>query len=114
MARVFGPQKGATPSQVDYLDVGLKRWATVIRAETGIDVGKAQGAGASGGLGAGLIAFADATLHPRFDIVMRYLDFERLPGQADLVITAEGSLDGQGPYGKVHAKLRAAPPCTAS
>ena len=105
VARVFGPQKGATPSQVDYLDAALQRWATVVRAETGIDVAKAQGAGASGGLGAGLIAFAGATLHPRFDIVMRYLDFEQLLGQADLVITAEGSLDGQSPYGKVPCEV---------
>jgi glycerate kinase len=105
VARVFGPQKGATPSQVDYLDAALQRWATVIRAATGIDVGTAQGAGASGGLGAGLIAFAGATLHPRFDIVMQYLDFERLLGQADLVITAEGSLDGQSPYGKVPCEV---------
>lgn len=105
VARVFGPQKGATPSQVDYLDAALQRWATVIRAATGVDVATAQGAGASGGLGAGLIAFAGGTLHPRFDIVMQYLEFERLLGQADLVITAEGSLDGQSPYGKVPCEV---------
>ncbi|WP_171173394.1 glycerate kinase [Ruegeria sp. HKCCD8929] len=105
VARVFGPQKGATPDQVDYLDAALQRWATAIRAETGFDVGEAQGAGASGGLGAGLIAFAGATLHPRFDIVMNYLDFDRLLGKADLVITAEGSLDGQSPYGKVPCEV---------
>ncbi|MCB4380095.1 glycerate kinase, partial [Synechococcus sp. MU1644] len=105
VARVFGPQKGATPTQVDYLDSALQRWATVIRAETGLDVGTAQGAGASGGLGAGLMAFAGATLHPRFDIMMQYLDFDRLLDQADLVITAEGSLDGQSPYGKVPCEV---------
>lgn len=105
VARVFGPQKGATPSQVDYLDMALQRWATAIRAETGLDVGQAQGAGASGGLGAGLIAFAGATLHPRFDIVMKYLDFDRLLGEADLVVTAEGSLDGQSPFGKVPCEV---------
>lgn len=105
VARVFGPQKGATPDQVDYLDAALQRWATAIRAETGFDVGDAQGAGASGGLGAGLIAFAGATLHPRFDIVMNYLDFDRLLGKAELVITAEGSLDGQSPYGKVPCEV---------
>ena len=105
VARVFGPQKGATPTQVDYLDSALQRWATVVRAETGVDVGTAQGAGASGGLGAGLMAFAGATLHPRFDIMMQYLDFDRLLDQADLVITAEGSLDGQSPYGKVPCEV---------
>jgi glycerate kinase len=94
VARVIGPQKGATPSQVEDLDRAIVRRATAIRNVTGKDVGNAQGAGASGGLGAGLIAFAGATLHPGFDIVQRYLNFDRLLDKADLVITAEGSLDG--------------------
>lgn len=105
VARVFGPQKGATPSQVEDLDTAMRRWAAAIRATTGHDVGLARGAGASGGLGAGLIAFAGATLHPRFDIIQQYLDFDRLLDQADLVITAEGSLDGQSPYGKVPCEV---------
>jgi glycerate kinase len=105
VARVFGPQKGATPSQVEDLDAAMRRWAAAIRASTGHDVGQAQGAGASGGVGAGLIAFAGATLHPRFDIIQQYLDFDRLLDQADLVITAEGSLDGQSPYGKVPCEV---------
>ena len=105
VARVFGPQKGATPSQVEDLDAAMRRWAAAIRATTGHDVGLARGAGASGGLGAGLIAFAGATLHPRFDIIQQYLDFDRLLDQADLVITAEGSLDGQSPFGKVPCEV---------
>jgi glycerate kinase len=105
VARVFGPQKGATPSQVEDLDRAMHRWAAAIRAATGHDVGAAPGAGASGGLGAGLIAFAGATLHPRFDIIRQYLDFDRLLDQADLVITAEGSLDGQSPWGKVPCEV---------
>ncbi|MCU0907611.1 MAG: glycerate kinase [Rhodobacteraceae bacterium] len=98
VARVFGPQKGATPSQVADLDRAMHRWAAAIRAATGPDVGAAPGAG---GLGAGPIAFAGATLHPRFDIIRQHLDFDRLLDQADLVITAKGSLDGQSPWGKV-------------
>lgn len=105
VARVFGPQKGATPSQVEDLDAAMNRWAAAIRATTGQDVGRAQGAGASGGLGAGLIAFAGAKLHPRFDIIQQYLDFDRLLASADLVITAEGSLDGQSPFGKVPCEV---------
>ncbi|MCU0902022.1 MAG: glycerate kinase [Cypionkella sp.] len=105
VARVFGPQKGATPSQVEDLDAAMRRWAAAIRATTGHDVGAARGAGASGGLGAGLIAFAGATLHPRFDIIQEYLDFDRLLAEADLVITAEGSLDGQSPFGKVPCEV---------
>lgn len=105
VARVFGPQKGATPAQVEDLDRALIRWAAAISAATGVDVATAPGAGASGGLGAGLMAFAGARLHPRFDVVMQYLHFDRLLGQADLVITAEGALDGQSPYGKVPCEV---------
>lgn len=105
VARVFGPQKGATPQQVELLEHGLETYAALILTETGIDLRQAQGAGASGGLGAGLMAFAGARLHPRFDIVMRYLSFDRLLREADLVITAEGSLDGQSPFGKVPCEV---------
>lgn len=105
VARVFGPQKGATPEQVDALEAGLECYAALIRRETGCDLGQAQGSGASGGLGAGLVAFAGATLHPRFDIVMQYLRFDEMLESADLVITAEGSLDGQSPYGKVPCEV---------
>ncbi|MEM1049420.1 MAG: glycerate kinase [Pseudomonadota bacterium] len=105
VARVFGPQKGATPAQVTLLEQGLENYAARIREATGLDIGHANGSGASGGLGAGLVAFAGATLHPRFDIVMQYLAFDRLLGKADLVITAEGSLDGQTPYGKVPCEV---------
>ncbi|MCZ0962514.1 glycerate kinase family protein [Paracoccus benzoatiresistens] len=115
VARVFGPQKGATPDQVRLLEKSMETWAERICVATGRDVGSAPGAGASGGLGAGLVTFAGARLHPRFDIMREYLDFERLLDCADLVITAEGSLDGQSPYGKVpcevgrHAAARGIP-----
>lgn len=105
VARVFAPQKGASPAQVEQLERGLIRYAELIRQTTGLDIGLAAGSGASGGLGAGLIAFAGATLHPRYDIVMRYLAFDDLLGQADLVFTAEGSLDGQTPFGKIPAEV---------
>jgi len=105
VARVFGPQKGATPEQVECLDRGMTRYAAAIEAETGKMVATMPGAGASGGLGAGLIAFAGATLHPRFQIMLEYLDFDNLLGRADLVITAEGALDGQSPFGKVPCEV---------
>ena len=105
VARVFGPQKGATPAQVEALEAGLETYAALIRDTLGHDIGHAPGSGASGGLGTGLVAFAGATLHPRFDIVMRYLQFDALLQDADLVITAEGSLDGQSPHGKVPCEV---------
>jgi glycerate kinase len=105
VARVFGPQKGATPSQVNALDGALERYARLVREATGRDVAAMQGAGASGGLGAGFAGLLGGTLHPRYDIVMRYLELDALIAQADLVFTAEGSLDGQTPYGKVPAEV---------
>lgn len=105
VARVFGPQKGASPKQVEELEGALETYAERLRIDLGFDIGFANGSGASGGLGAGLVAFANATLHPRFDIVMQYLDFEAMLGDADLLITAEGSLDSQSPYGKVPCEV---------
>jgi glycerate kinase len=105
VARVFGPQKGATPEQVLLLEAGLTRLAAVLARDTGRPVADLPGAGASGGLGAGAHAMLGARLHPRYDVVMRYLDLDRLIDGADLVITAEGALDGQTPYGKVPAEV---------
>lgn len=105
VARVFGPQKGATPAQVDLLDAALTNYAGRIAEATGIDMGSAPGGGASGGLGAAFAGLLGGTLHPRFDIVMSYLELDRLIDEADLVITAEGSLDGQTPFGKIPAEV---------
>jgi glycerate kinase len=105
VARVFAPQKGATPAQVVELEAALEHYAAAVRAAAGIDVGHGPGTGASGGLGAGLMGLLGGTLHPRFDIVMRYLAFDALLAKADLVLTAEGSLDGQTPYGKIPAEV---------
>ncbi|MGO4620693.1 glycerate kinase [Ensifer sp. 2YAB10] len=105
VARVFGPQKGATPEQVELLAAAMETYAAAIEATTGIVVGNAPGAGASGGLGAAVMGLLGGALHPRYNIVMRYLDLDSMIGRADLVITAEGSLDGQTPFGKVPAEV---------
>lgn len=105
VARVFGPQKGATPAQVEVLASAMEIYADAIRRTTGIEVGTAPGAGASGGLGAAVLGLLGGRLHPRYDIVMQYLELDRFMATADLVITAEGSLDGQTPFGKVPAEV---------
>ncbi len=107
VARVFGPQKGATPDQVVQLEAALENWAACITQATGVRWGSQPGTGASGGLGTGFAALLGGQLHPRFDIVMQYLELDRLIAQADLVITAEGSLDDQTPFGKVPAEVAA-------
>lgn len=105
VAPVFAPQKGATPVQVRLLEEALEQYARCVRAATGCEIGHAPGSGASGGLGAGFAALLAGTLHPRYEVVMRYLDLDTLLESADLVITAEGSLDGQTPYGKIPAEV---------
>lgn len=111
VARVFGPQKGATPDQVERLADGLDRWAQVlgrdVGAPDGIELAASPGTGASGGLGAGLAAITGARLAPRYEVVMRYLDLDGALTGADLVITAEGGIDAQTPRGKVPAEVAA-------
>lgn len=102
-AAIYGPQKGATPEQVRQLDANLGHLEEVIRRDLGRDVATLPGAGAAGGLGAGLVAFFDATLEPGIDLVMSACHLpDRIAG-ADLVITGEGRLDGQSMMGKVIA-----------
>lgn len=105
VARVFGPQKGATSEQVEVLSSALENYAAVIQETTGLNVRSLPGSGASGGLGAGLLAFTDATLHPRFDIIMNFINIEKEISTADIVFTAEGSLDFQTPNGKIPAEV---------
>lgn len=105
VARVFGPQKGASPEAVETLANALDNYAGVIERDLGVDVHLMPGGGASGGLGAGLYALIGARLHPRYDIVMQYYDIDRYLRQADLVITAEGGIDFQTPYGKIPAEV---------
>ncbi len=105
VARVFGSQKGATPKQVEQLSAALEHYAALIEEALGIDVRSMPGSGASGGLGAGLMVFTEAVLHPRFDIIMNYINIEEKISIADIVLTAEGSLDFQTPNGKIPAEV---------
>ncbi|WP_316572251.1 glycerate kinase [Neobacillus sp. YIM B06451] len=105
VARVFGPQKGATPQQVEKLSAALEHYAALIYKECSLDVRFMPGSGASGGLGAGLVAFAGATLHSRFRIIKDYINIEEKISGADIVLTAEGSIDFQTPNGKIPAEV---------
>ncbi len=100
-ARVYGPQKGAGPADVDLLDEGLRHFADVVHRELGVRVGALPGAGAAGGLGAGLAAFLSARLSPGAPTVMHYVDFDARCRSADAIITGEGRLDAQSLAGKV-------------
>lgn len=96
-AAVFGPQKGATPEQVRWLDSALRRLAerTGKRAEAAT-----RGAGAAGGLGFGMLAFFGAALRPGAQIVIEATQLRQRLAGADLCITGEGRLDAQSLHGK--------------
>ncbi|WP_125709368.1 glycerate kinase family protein [Companilactobacillus zhongbaensis] len=97
---VFGPQKGATPRMVKVLDKALRNYAQVIKNDLGKEVEEVAGAGAAGGLGAGLLAFTNAEIQPGVEIVLKYTDFKKQIADADFVFTGEGQIDFQTKYGK--------------
>jgi len=102
-AHVYGPQKGASPENVALLDANLRIFADVVERDLGMDVRDIPGAGAAGGLGAGLVAFCGATLERGVDIVIDAVGLpERMQG-AGLVLTGEGRIDRQTAFGKTPA-----------
>ncbi|QHA86565.1 glycerate kinase [Serratia rhizosphaerae] len=98
---IFGPQKGATPQMVAELDGALGHYAQVIKRTLGVDVEQVPGAGAAGGMGAGLLAFCRAELRQGIEIVTEALGLDALVRDATLVITGEGRIDSQSIKGKV-------------
>ena len=98
---IYGPQKGATPAMIPELDAALARYADVIEDFVGRNVRDVPGAGAAGGLGAGLLAFLDARLRSGAELVLDATKFASRVTGADLVITGEGRADAQSAYGKL-------------
>ena len=99
-AAVFGPQKGAAPQDVQVLDQNLAHYAQILSKELQVEVANLPGAGAAGGLGAGLVAFLGAKLIPGIQMVIEASKLEDKLEGCDLVITGEGKLDGQSAGGK--------------
>jgi glycerate kinase len=99
-ARVYGPQKGATPTQIRLLTGRLEQLAQRYHAEYGVDVDQIDGSGAAGGI-AGMLAALGAELVRGFDLVADEVDLHDAIADADLVITGEGRLDAQSFSGKV-------------
>lgn len=97
---IYGPQKGATSEMVVTLDHALAHYAQIIEQDLHCAVGEIAGAGAAGGLGAGLLAFLKAQIRPGAQIVLEAVHLAEAMQHADLVITGEGQLDVQTAYGK--------------
>jgi glycerate kinase len=101
--RTFGPQKGATPEQLEILESALTRLADTVTRELGCDFRNHPGAGAAGGLGFGLMSFCKTELRPGFAVVAEAVHLEEKIRNADVVITGEGKLDRQTLEGKAPA-----------
>ncbi len=100
-ARVYAPQKGASAKEVDILENGLKNYEKILKKDLGSSVGRVAGAGAAGGLGAGLIAFCNAELKSGSDIIFELTGFDRLASASDIIITGEGKTDMSTLSGKL-------------
>lgn len=96
---IFGKQKGATPEMIEVLDENLLHYSKIIKRDLGFDVNDIPGAGAAGGLGAGLLTLG-AILKKGIEIVIEANELDKKVQGADLVITGEGSIDGQTRFGK--------------
>jgi glycerate kinase len=107
-SRVYGPQKGATPDMVEQLDSNLAHFARVIKRSIGKDVVDVAGAGAGGGISAGLLAFTNATLKRGIELVVAATRLEEQMQGADLAVTGEGRVDFQTAFGKTPSGVAAA------
>lgn len=99
-SNIFGPQKGATKEMIEILDKNLKHYAEIIKEQCKKDIINIPGAGAAGGLGAGLLAFLDGKLKKGIELVIEYSGLEDKIKLCDVVFTGEGSIDYQTKFGK--------------
>jgi len=99
-SHVYGPQKGATLEMIEVLDANLAHFDKTVQRDLSKSVGNVPGAGAAGGLGAGLMAFLDASLKSGIDIVTEATQLSKRFAGADLVITGEGQINFQTVFGK--------------
>lgn len=97
---IYGPQKGATPEMIESLDAALLHFAEVVKRDIGVEINDVPGSGAAGGLGGGMIAFANGELRAGVDIVLDTVRLDDYLTGCNLVITGEGSMDHSTIYNK--------------
>lgn len=105
--QTFGPQKGATPAQVEILERSLTHLADTVTRDLGCNFRNEPGAGAAGGLGFGLMSFCGASAQPGFEVVAEAVRLKQKIKSADVIITGEGKLDNQTLEGKAPAGVAA-------
>ena len=100
-AAIFGPQKGATPEEVELLDAGVQHLSQIIKQTMGLDLAFVPGTGAAGAMGAGMAAFFHSRLQMGIQTILDTVQFEELATGANMIFTGEGKLDSQSLRGKV-------------
>ena len=100
-SHIFGPQKGANPEMVLFLDEGIKNLSEVIKKDLGQDLAEVPGTGAAGAMGAGMIAFFRSRLQMGIETVLDTVNFGSVISDADMILTGEGKIDSQSLRGKV-------------
>ena len=100
-AAVFGPQKGATESDVIALDAGLKNFAEIVKRDVGVDILDVPGSGSAGGIGGGFYGLLNGKLEMGIDVILDIVKFDELLADTSIVFTGEGKIDSQSLGGKV-------------
>jgi glycerate kinase len=98
---IYGPQKGGTPPQLAQLEAGMQSFEEVLNKYAGKNISTMPGTGAAGGIGCGLVCFADAVLTSGIEAMLNLVNFSKTIQNADLIITGEGRVDSQSAFGKV-------------
>ncbi|MBC8052800.1 MAG: glycerate kinase [Sphingobacteriaceae bacterium] len=104
-AKVYARQKGASDTEIDFLESGMRHFAHVIEKHFKRDIRNVEGSGAAGGMGAGSIVFLNADLISGIDLILKISDAEEQVRQAEIVLTGEGKIDEQSLSGKVIAGI---------
>jgi glycerate kinase len=103
--KVFAPQKGASDSDIEILEKGMRSLASIIMRDHGINLGKVKGSGAAGGTAGALHTFLNSKLSKGADLVLDAVRFDEIIEDADLIITGEGRIDSQTFYGKLPSRV---------
>lgn len=97
---VYGPQKGLRADERSTVEAGLAHFADIVQRDLKVDFRESEGAGAAGGLGFGLLSFCGAEMRSGFELISELIELEAAVRESDIVLTGEGSLDGQTLEGK--------------